>query len=258
MTEQQAPAPDAGAALGADATALGGLPSAEQAALENHLGGVDAPRYRSYQFDLVAPHCGETILEVGAGLGEFAAQFRGRRRVVVTDTDPTCLTALTERFAAWPEFEVLPLDLRTAPAVDSRVDTVLAMNVLEHIPDDRAALRAMAGFVRSGGSVVLWVPAYPSLYGEFDRTVGHVRRYRPEELHRVVSDAGLRVELLHPVNLLGGLSWWLAVRTGRTSRVNTRLVRLYDRVVVPAERAIEKVLSPPFGQSILCVGRVSS
>lgn len=233
------------------------LPTAEQAALENHLGGADAPRYRRYQFDLIAAHCGRSILEVGAGLGEFSAQFENLTRLVLTDTDPVCLDALRQRFAGRPEVEVRPLDLEGSLDIADRVETVLAMNVLEHIPDDRAALRDLARAVVPGGSIVLWVPAYPSLYGEFDRLVGHVRRYRPEQLRQVVTDAGLEVARLHPVNALGGLSWWLAVRTGRTTSPRPGLIRLYDRVVVPAERALEKVITPPFGQSILCVARVA-
>lgn len=233
------------------------LPTAAQAALENHLGGADAPRYRRYQFDLIAPHCGRSILEVGAGLGEFAAQFQGLSKLVLTDTDPVCLDALRQRFAGRAEVEVRPLDLQASLQSLPAVETVLAMNVLEHIPDDRAALRALATTVLPGGSIVVWVPAYPSLYGEFDRLVGHVRRYRPEQLQQVVVDAGLRVQLLHPVNFLGGLSWWVAVRTGRTTNPRASLIRIYDRVVVPAERALERLLTPPFGQSILCVARVA-
>jgi SAM-dependent methyltransferase len=232
------------------------LPTAEQAALENHLGGEDAPRYRRYQFDLIAPHCGRSLLEVGAGLGEFSAQFSGLERLVLTDTDPLCLDALANRFAGRPEVTVAPIDLSAGVSIDSPVETVLAMNVLEHIPDDAGALRALAEVVLPGGSIVLWVPAYPSLYGDFDRLVGHVRRYRPADLRRAVLTAGLRVEVLQPVNLLGGLAWWAAVRTGRTSNANPKLVRAYDRVVIPLERALERVVRPPFGQSLLCVARV--
>jgi SAM-dependent methyltransferase len=232
------------------------LPSAEQAALENHLGGADAPRYRRYQFALIAPHCGPTVLEVGAGLGEFAAQFQRLRRLVLTDTDPICLEALAKRFADRPEVEVRPLDLDGGVELAEPVDTVIALNVLEHIVEDREALRALSRVVRPGGSIVLWVPAYPSLYGEFDRLVGHVRRYRPRELRAAVTEAGLRVQVLVPVNLLGGLAWWLAVRTGRTSSASERLVRWYDRLVIPAEQVLEKLLRPPFGQSLLCVARV--
>src|ERR1700742_3263927 len=68
-------------------------------------GGSDQPRYRRYQFDLIAPHCGRSVLEVGAGLGEFAAQFTGLERLVLTDVDPGAVEVMTRTFADRPEVE---------------------------------------------------------------------------------------------------------------------------------------------------------
>jgi hypothetical protein len=71
-----------------------------------------------------------------------------------------------------------------------------------------------------------------------------------------VEAAGLHPEVVRPVNLLGGLAWWAAVRVARQGRPTPGLVWLYDRLVVPAERALERRLQPRFGQSILCVAQV--
>jgi hypothetical protein len=132
----------------------------------------------------------------------------------------------------------------------------VAINLLEHIEEDVRALEAMASTVVPGGNVVLLVPGYPSLYGEFDRAVGHVRRYTPATLRRAVEAAGLQVTTLKPVNLLGGVAWWVAVRMGGRARPTPAVVRLYDRLVVPLVRASERRFDPPFGQSLLCVARV--
>jgi hypothetical protein len=113
----------------------------------------------------------------------------------------------------------------------------------------------MAAAAVPGGSVVLMVAGYPALAGAYERAVGQ-RRYTPDSLRTVVEQAGLTVERLAPVNLLGGLAWWLAVRVGGVARPTPALVSLYDRVVVPAERLIERRAEPPFGQSLLCVARV--
>ena len=215
-----------------------------------------AVRYRRYLHELIGPHLGDSVLEVGAGLGDFAAQLRGRGRVVVTDADPLCLRVLEERFAHRPEVEVQPLDLSGGFLFDPPVDSVVAINVLEHLDDDTKALMSMAGAAVSGGNVVVLVPGYPSLYGEFDRAVGHVRRYTPAMLRAVVEAAGLEVAVLRPVNLLGGLAWWAAVRVGGQARPTPTLVRLYDRLIVPVVRATERHFQPPFGQSVLCVARV--
>ncbi len=223
--------------------------------LENHLGGVDARRYRDYQLALIGPHLGESVLEVGSGLGDVSAMLTGARRLIVSDTDPACLDALRTRFAGDPRVDVLELDLDAEVALGEQVDSVLAMNVLEHIEDDVAALRALGRLLVPTGAVVLWVPAYPALYGDFDRMVGHYRRYTPASLRATVGAAGLVPELVRPVNLLGGIAWWAAVRRGGAGSASERLVRTYDRFVVPLTRALERHWCPPFGQSVLCVAR---
>ena len=223
--------------------------------LENHLGGVDARRYRDYQLSLIGPHLGESVLEVGSGLGDVSAMLTGARRLIVSDTDPACLDALRTRFAGDPRVDVLELDLDAEVALGEQVDSVLAMNVLEHIEDDVAALRALGRLLVPTGAVVLWVPAYPALYGDFDRMVGHYRRYTPASLRATVGAAGLVPELVRPVNLLGGIAWWAAVRRGGAGSASERLVRTYDRFVVPLTRALERHWCPPFGQSVLCVAR---
>ena len=221
-------------------------------------GGADQPRYRRFQLDLISPYCGRTVLEVGAGLGEFAQGFTGLDRLVVTDADPGAVELLAARFADRPEVEARQLALGGEVALDKPVDSVIAINVLEHIEDDAEALRSLAKLVVPGGTIVLWVPGYQQLYGEFDRRVGHVRRYTPATVSDAVLRAGLQVEVAKPVNLLGGIAWWAAVRRGGSTSPNPKLVALYDRFVVPTTRAIESRVRVPFGQTVLCVARVSS
>jgi SAM-dependent methyltransferase len=219
--------------------------------------GADQRRYRAFQLELMQPHCGRSVLEVGAGLGEFAAQFAGLERHVVTDVDPHAVAAMAQRFAGQPEVEARVLDLADG-AIDlgTPVASVIAINVLEHIDDDVGALRALTRMTEPGGTIVLWVPAYMRLYGDFDRAVGHVRRYTPATMTAAIRNAGLAPELVKPVNLLGGIAWWVTVRRGGIGAPNPRLVRTYDRFVVPVTRAVERRLRPPFGQSVLAVARV--
>jgi SAM-dependent methyltransferase len=244
------------------------LPRAKEQHVDDHRGafaaatgrqleaaGRDKPRYRRYQYELIAPHCGRSILEVGAGLGEFAEQFDDVDRLVVTDVDPDAVAVMARRFAARPEVQVLRLELGKPPDLERPVASVVAINVLEHIVDDAGALRSLASAVEVGGSIVLWVPGYQQLYGEFDRTVGHVRRYTPSSLAEVVRRAGLDVELVKPVNLLGGVAWWFTVRRSGVTSPNPRMVAVFDRCVVPLTRALERRVRVPFGQSVLCVAR---
>lgn len=217
--------------------------------------GADKPRYRRYQRDLIARHCGRSVLEVGAGLGEFAEQLTGLDRLVVTDIDPEAVAVMRKRFADRPEVQVRQLDVESGLELDEPVDTVVTINTLEHIEDDAETLRSLAELVVPGGTIVAWVPGYQQLYGDFDRRVGHVRRYTPATLGESFRTAGLVPTVVKPVNLLGGIAWWAAVRRGGAGSPDPRLVAVYDRVLVPATRAIERLVPVPFGQSILGVAQ---
>lgn len=234
--------------MGAFSEATGRVPGEEA--------GADKPRYRRFQHDLIAPHCGRSVLEVGAGLGEFAETLMGLDRLVVTDVDPDAVAVMRQRFAGRPEVAVCQLDVERGLQLDEPVETVITINTLEHIADDAETLRSLARLVAPGGSIVAWVPGYQQLYGDFDRKVGHVRRYTPASLAASFEAAGLHPAHVRPVNVLGGLAWWAAVRRGGTGAPDPRLVAVYDRVVIPATRALERVVRIPFGQSILGVARV--
>ncbi|MHA6799683.1 class I SAM-dependent methyltransferase [Bounagaea algeriensis] len=231
----------------------GAFTAATGRALENDRG---KPNYLQYQRELIGQHCGRTVLEVGAGLGEFADGFTGSDRYVATDVDPGAVDRMRRRFADRPEIEVDTFDVDGSTALSEPVHSLVSINVLEHLDDDVAALRGLAKSVVHDGTIVLWVPGYQRLYGEFDRKVGHVRRYTPTTLSVAVRAAGLHVELARPVNFLGGFAWWAAVRKGGVGAPNPKLVSLYDRYAVPTTRTIERFARVPFGQSILCVARV--
>ncbi|MFV2178315.1 class I SAM-dependent methyltransferase [Actinomadura sp. LOL_016] len=232
-------------------------PAAGEGALENHLGGDEARNYRKYEYDTVAPHVGRSMLEVGSGLGHFSEQFAGRLDyLVVSDNDPYCVGELRERYEGNDDVEVIDLALPAEIEIRQKVDTVVMMNVLEHIKDDVQALRDLAAVTLPGGRIVIWVPGYMQLYGDFDRKVGHVTRYTPATLGKSVREAGLVPEVLKPINFLGGIAWWFAVRRGGAGYPDPKLVKIYDRTVVPFTRTIERFVKPPFGQTVLCVARV--
>src|SRR5712691_6930703 len=154
-----------------------------------------APRYNRWMFDRLRPWVGRRVLEIGAGIGNMSAFFADRERVVLTDTEPYYLGRLRERFA--DRRQVLVTELRL-PDVSSglkteRLDTVVSLNVLEHIEDDRASLRAMHDLLRPGGRLVLLVPSLRALYGTLDEALGHFRRYVPAELSEKLCAAGFRL-----------------------------------------------------------------
>jgi SAM-dependent methyltransferase len=223
--------------------------------IENRLGGTAAPRYRKWQIESVRPYCGRRVLELGPGMGHFAAELDalGLDRLVLADTEEYALKHLRQRFAGRDNVEVVELTVPGPVDVGDPLDTIVAMNVIEHIDDEIGAMRDLATALVPGGRLVIWVPGYPALYGDFDRKVGHVRRHTPATLRTAVERAGLEVKVCRPVNLLGGIGWWLAVRRGGVGYPKPALVWLFDRVGIPFTRALERFVRPPFGQTVFCV-----
>ena len=217
---------------------------------------VEARNYRRWLVDLTAPHLGDDPLEVGGGLGHYAADWAaaGLPRFTTSEADPARLAVLRERFAGHPVVRVRELAVPIEETGEH--SAVVACNVLEHVPDDVGALRAFAGLCRSGGAVVLVVPAFPSAMSRFDLAIGHQRRYRRRTLRAAAEAAGLRVEVLHHVNWPGLLAWYLAVKLLRGRPQAGLLLTVYDRGVVPWLRRLEARVHPPFGQSLLLVARV--
>ena len=132
----------------------------------------------------------------------------------------------------------------------------MAFNVLEHIPDHVQALRAAHRLVRPGGRVIMLVPAFEFAMSRFDRTVGHVRRYTKRSLAQAFRDAGLEPELVHYVNAPGLPAWFVGMRLLGMTPGEGPVLRVWDSVVVPAARAVESRVRPPFGQSVFAVGIV--
>jgi len=218
---------------------------------------ADAPRYNRWLTARVAPWVGRRVLEIGAGIGNMAEFFVDRERLVLAEPEAFYRERLAARFAGRSNVSVVPLRL---PAVDGglaaeRLDTVICLNVLEHVAADGAALAAMRGLLVPGGRIVLLVPALRFLYGSLDAALGHVRRYAAGELRAKVAAAGLRLVHLEYFNLGGVLGWFLTGRVLRRTIIPSGSLRLYD-ALVPLFR-LERFLPVRIGQSLIAVGEVA-
>jgi len=217
---------------------------------------ADAPRYNRWLTGRVAPWVGKRVLEIGAGIGNMAAHFLDRERLVLAEPEPAYRERLTARFAGHANVAVVPLKL---PLVDARLaaehlDTIICLNVLEHVAEDLAALQGMRGLLTRGGRVVLLVPALPALYGALDAALGHVRRYTGPELRAKIQAAGFRLTHLEYFNLGGIPGWWLTGRVLRRTMIPRFSLRIYD-ALVPLFR-LERWLPWRVGQSLIAVGEV--
>lgn len=214
-----------------------------------------ARNYNAWVAALVLPYLGDDPVEVGSGTGTNAALLleAGLPRLTVSETDPELVERLRERFAEDARVSVRELDLLDAPPGEH--SALVALNVLEHIEDDVAGLKAAARLLRPGGAVVVFVPAFPFAMSRFDRAIGHYRRYRKESGREAFAKAGLAVEELRYVNAPGLAAWTVGMRLLRMRPSEGVVLRSWDRAVVPIARRLEQRRPPPFGQSLLAVGR---
>jgi SAM-dependent methyltransferase len=217
-----------------------------------------APRYNRWMYDRLRPWVGRRVLEIGAGIGNMSAFLIDRDRVVLTDTEPYYLDRLRARYASHPHVTVAELRLPTADArlVAERLDTVVCLNVLEHIEDDRASLSAMHDLLTPRGRLILLVPSLRALYGSLDEALGHFRRYVPGELATKLGEAGFRVRHLEYFNLAGVPGWWFTGRVLRRRLIPGGALRWYD-ALVPLFR-LERFLPWRIGQSLIAIGEVAA
>ncbi|MDI1459948.1 class I SAM-dependent methyltransferase [Catellatospora sp. KI3] len=215
---------------------------------------AEAVNHRRWFAGFAVPYLGEHPIEIGSGLGDYAAEWLPHvRRFTATEADPDRLIELKSRYADDVRVEARQMLLPT----DERGDhtALVSYNVLEHIEDDVEALRSMARLVRPGAPLVLVVPAFPIAMSRVDVATGHWRRYTRRTLTEVALAAGLSVEHTRYVNSLGFICYFLTARVLGMAPQGGAMMRVYDSVVTPVTRALEARLRPPFGQSVLAVLR---
>ena len=212
-----------------------------------------SPNYLQWIADLCRPHLGNSVLEVGAGIGAITERIADGRRIVATDLSDHCVARLEDRFGARDDVAVAKADLRTFEPAEP-FDSVLMVNVLEHIEDDAGALARLRGFLKPGGTVVVYVPALNGLYGAWDRKVGHYRRYSRWRLGEVLRAGGFEVAELRYANLLA-IPAWAAFSRSQVDATIGRSLSIWDSAVVPVVRAVESRVRAPIGLNLLGVGR---
>lgn len=217
--------------------------------------GDSLPNYLSWVAELCRAQLGHRVLEVGAGLGAITARYEQGHEVVANDVSPSCVQALRERFADHPNVQIEDRDLRGLE-LDSRFDSVLMVNVLEHIADDAGTLRGLSRLLVPNGNLVVYVPALNGLYGALDEKIGHYRRYSVWRMREVFREAGIEPVELRWVNFLAIPAWAAFSRGDIDDRQRGSTLRsLWDRTAVPAARVLEAHVRMPIGLNVLAVGR---
>ncbi len=214
--------------------------------------------YNRWIHDRFEAWLGSRVLEVGSGVGNQTRFFADRERVVASDIEPHYVRELLNRFEKQVHVRVasfrFPLTGEDRADLEKeRIDTIVCLNVLEHIEDDAGTLADFLRVLQPGGHLALLVPALPALYGTLDENLRHYRRYEKGALSTLVARAGFAVESVRYLNRPGVLGWWLNSRVLKRRVLPKRQLGAF-KWLMPLLRAEEKS-EPSFGMSLLVLAR---
>jgi glycosyltransferase involved in cell wall biosynthesis len=216
-----------------------------------------AHRYNRWLIGRIAPFIGDRVLEAGAGIGNVTAHLLDRELIVAADDNASYLERLAANFTNNPNVRAARIDLERTDEIlnlrEHRFDTIICVNVIEHLKSDEEALRCFFEILSPGGRAIILAPNGRWLYGSIDRALDHQRRYSRSEMRGKMERAGFEIEFLFGLNRVAPLFWFLNGRVFRRTSVPGAQVRFFDRLV-PLVRVFDRLLPlPPL--SIVAIGR---
>ncbi len=224
-------------------------PIGQEAILESLETLSHAADYYRWLAERVRPYIKGKVLEIGAGIGNFAQFARETASEYhVSDIDPRLTEKLSEQFD-----HVFSWDIFTPFPNSTLYDTVVILNVVEHLEDDRAALESLNARLKAGGNLVLMVPALQFLYGTMDRSFGHFRRYTKHSISNLISSSGFTLLKSEYVNVIGMFGWFLYGKILRKQNLPTQLCSKFN-LVVPLLK-MERPIARFMGLSVVVVAR---
>ena len=216
----------------------------------------DVPKFNRWMGDAIRPHCGDRVLEIGAGIGNMTRNLCPRTAYTASDVNPLYLEYLRGAFQGRPYLDVRKCDLAN-PAdferLEGRYDTVVCLNVLEHVPDESGALANVRRALAPGGRFVVLVPQNPKLYGSLDEVLGHVRRYTRDSLSGALENAGFEVETVFDFNRATTPAWWWNGRVLKRRHFGRVQLKIMNSTVWLIRRL--DALLPWHGTSVVAVAR---
>jgi glycosyltransferase involved in cell wall biosynthesis/phospholipid N-methyltransferase len=205
-----------------------------------------APRFTRWMADVIRPYVGQTVLEIGAGIGNLTEQLIPRVLYWATDINPLYLMYIENVGRNRPYMKVGFTDAEKVATYPEhqKFDTVICLNVVEHLADDRGAMMNIRSALDAGGRAIILVPCGPGLYGTLDEVLGHQRRYTRQSLEKLVISSNFELEKMIEFNRVGVVAWWLNGRLLRRRTFGLWQIKALN-FMTPVFRAIDKVLPLP-------------
>jgi glycosyltransferase involved in cell wall biosynthesis/phospholipid N-methyltransferase len=205
-----------------------------------------APRFTRWMADVIRPYMGQSVLEIGAGIGNMSLNLMPRSTYWATDVNSHYLDYLLSLQASRPYMRVAQIDAQighTFPQGQT-FDTVVCLNVVEHLENDLAALQNIWSVLDNRGRAIVLVPQGPNLYGTLDQVLGHCRRYTERQFVELGQRAGFHVEKVLKFNRAGVLGWWLNGKILRRRQFGLAQIRLLN-LLTPLFRLVDSWIPLP-------------
>ncbi|HLJ15264.1 MAG TPA: bifunctional glycosyltransferase/class I SAM-dependent methyltransferase [Bryobacteraceae bacterium] len=205
-----------------------------------------APRFTQWMADVIRPYIGQRVLEIGAGTGNLTMQLIPRKLYYASDINPHYLTYLENLIPDHPYLRVGYTDgeKHDSYPLQEKFDTVICLNVVEHLENDSGALRNILDALEENGRAIVLVPCGPGLYGTLDKVLGHFRRYTKSQFTELAARAGFQLEELLTFNRFGSPAWWLNGRLLRRKTFGLWQIKMLN-VLTPMVRVIDRFLPLP-------------
>lgn len=205
-------------------------------------------RYSTWMYHIYENYVGQRIFDVGAGMGRMVRYYIDRAEVVLaTDIFQHQVDYMNEAFKEYPAFKAMVVDIMQddLKTYQGQFDTVICINVLEHLADDYKAVAKMKSLLMERGKLIIMVPAWQKLFCDMDRNVGHYRRYDPGRLEDIAAKNEMNIVKHHYFNCLGVIPYWLKGKrkveksgsfSTSMSSTDSRIYNLATRILEPLEK----------------------
>ncbi|MDA0848990.1 MAG: class I SAM-dependent methyltransferase [Verrucomicrobia bacterium] len=210
-----------------------------------------AQNYHNWIYENIETELGTKIAEIGSGVGNFTEFLLRNEHARIDAYEPCAKMHLNNKFSKNPRVNCINSNFElVSKSCDNKYDSVIFINVLEHIQQDSDAIKKAYKIIRRGGTLIIFVPALQVLYSNFDRSIGHYRRYQKSQLIKLAQNASFKIISCEYFDSIGIIPWFVFMKVMRRG-LSIRNTLTYDTFVVPWLKIVEKIISPPLGKNLL-------